>query len=60
MDGVRALDLLPVLQDRLAILAGNRDNRGGAIITLPTNARRDRAKVDDWRRLFSYLIGIPR
>lgn len=60
MDGVRALDLMPVLQDRLAILAGNRDNRGGPIITLPTNTRRDRAKVEDWRRLFSYLIGIPR
>ena len=60
MDGLRALDLLPLLQDKLAILPGSRDNRGGPIICFPTNTRRDRAKLEDWRRLLSYLIAIPR
>ncbi|XP_055685708.1 kalirin isoform X2 [Lutzomyia longipalpis] len=59
MDGLRALDLLPLLQDKLAILPGSRDNRGGPIICFPSSTRRDRAKLEDWRRLLSYLIGIP-
>lgn len=59
MDGIRALDLLPLLQDRFAFLSGV-DNRGGPIIFFPATQKRERLKPDDVRRVISYYIGIPR
>lgn len=59
MDGVRALDVLPLLQERLAVLPGGRDRRGGPVLCFPAAARRDRAKPDDYRRLLQYLLQIP-
>ncbi|XP_034255517.1 kalirin isoform X2 [Thrips palmi] len=59
MDGVRALDVLQLLQERLAVLPGGRDRRGGPVLCFPAAARRDRAKPDDYRRLLQYLLQIP-
>ena len=59
MDGVRALEVLSLLQERLAVLSGGRDRRGGPVLSFPATPRRDRAKPDDYRRLLQYLIAIP-
>lgn len=58
--GARALDVLPLLQERVAALTGGRDRRGGPIVWFPANSRRDRVAPDDYRRLLHYLISIPR
>lgn len=58
--GARALDVLPLLQERVASLTGGRDRRGGPIIWFPANPRRDRIAPDDYRRLLHYLMSIPR
>ncbi|XP_073951079.1 trio Rho guanine nucleotide exchange factor isoform X3 [Choristoneura fumiferana] len=57
--GARALDVLPLLHERVAALTGGRDRRGGPIIWFPANSRRDRIAPDDYRRLLHYLISIP-
>ncbi|XP_053624403.1 kalirin isoform X1 [Plodia interpunctella] len=57
--GARALDVLPLLQERVAALPGGRDRRGGPIIWFPANSRRDRVAPDDYRRLLHYLTSIP-
>lgn len=58
--GARALDVLPLLQERVASLTGGRDRRGGPIVWFPANSRRDRLTPDDYRRLLHYLMSIPR
>lgn len=58
--GARALDVLPLLQERVASLTGGRDRRGGPIVWFPANSRRDRVTPDDYRRLLHYLMSIPR
>lgn len=60
MDGQRALELMPLLQERLVILSGGRDRRGGPVLTFPVNPRRERAKPEDYRRLLQYLMAIPK
>lgn len=60
MDGLRAADLLQLLQERIAILTGGRDLRGGPLISFPSTPRRDRVKPEDIRRILTYLFGIPR
>lgn len=60
MDGQRALELMPLLQERLVILSGGRDRRGGPVLTFPANPRRERAKPEDYRRLLQYLMSIPK
>lgn len=59
MDGTRATEVLPLLQERLAILPGSRDRRGGPVIIFPTTSKRERAKPEDYRRLLQYLLAIP-
>ncbi|XP_066586985.1 triple functional domain protein isoform X3 [Prorops nasuta] len=59
MDGTRAAEVLPLLQERLAILPGGRDRRGGPVLFFPTTPRRERAKPEDYRRLLQYLLAIP-
>ncbi|XP_066996303.2 kalirin [Anabrus simplex] len=59
MDGLRALDVLTQLQERLAVLTGGRDRRGGPVLSFPASGRRDRAKPDDYRRLLQYLLSLP-
>lgn len=60
MDGVRALDIHALLQERIALLSGGRDNRGGPIISFPSTPKRERIKPEDLRRVMSYLLSIPR
>ena len=59
MDIIRAAEVLPLLQERLAIMPGGRDRRGGLLLLFPTTPRRERAKPEDSRRLLQYLTAIP-
>lgn len=59
MDGTRAREILPLLQERLAILPGGRDRRGGPVLLFPNTQRRERAKPEDYRRLLQYLFAVP-
>jgi triple functional domain protein len=59
MDGQRALELMPLLQERLVILTGGRDRRGGPVLSFPASPRRERAKPEDYKRLLQYLMSIP-
>ncbi|VEN42847.1 unnamed protein product [Callosobruchus maculatus] len=59
MDGQRGCELMPLLQERLVVLTGGRDRRGGPVLHFPANARRERAKPEDYRRLLQYLMAIP-
>ncbi|XP_046675322.1 triple functional domain protein isoform X5 [Homalodisca vitripennis] len=59
MDGLRALDVAALLQERVAVLSGGRDRRGGPVLTFPATPRRERAKPEDYRRLLQYLLAIP-
>ncbi|XP_058807994.1 kalirin-like, partial [Phymastichus coffea] len=59
MDIIRAAEVLPLLQERLAIMPGSRDRRGGLLLLFPNNPRRERAKPEDYRRLLQYLMAIP-
>lgn len=58
--GLRALELMPLLQERLVVLTGGRDRRGGPLLCFPASPRRERAKPEDYRRLLQYLMAIPR
>lgn len=60
MDGQRALELMPLLQERLVILTGGRDRRGGPVLSFPASPRRERAKPEDYRKLLQYLMSIPK
>ncbi|KAL1516598.1 hypothetical protein ABEB36_000493 [Hypothenemus hampei] len=59
MDGQRALELMPLLQERLVVLTGGRDKRGGPVLSFPATPRRERAKPEDYKRLLQYLMSIP-
>ncbi|KAF0297161.1 Triple functional domain protein [Amphibalanus amphitrite] len=59
MDGLRAMDVLPLLRDRVALLTGARDPRGGPILTFPASARRDRTGHEDLIQLMQYMYQIP-
>ena len=59
MDGLRAVDVMPVLQEQLAILSGGGDMRGGAVLTFQATPRREKAKPEEYRTLLQYLFGVP-
>ncbi|XP_042869484.1 kalirin-like isoform X2 [Penaeus japonicus] len=59
MDGLRAVDVMTVLHEKVAYLSGGRDQRSGPILTFPASTRRERLKHDDYRPLIQYLMQIP-
>lgn len=58
MDDVRAIDILSILQERLIMLTGGRDRKGRLIIHIPATSKRERFKIDDFRKLLHYFINI--
>ncbi|XP_068092702.1 triple functional domain protein isoform X2 [Hyperolius riggenbachi] len=58
-DGLKAVEILPILKEKVAYLSGGRDKRGGPILTFPARTNHDRIRQDDLRRLISYLACIP-
>lgn len=59
MDSIRTMEILPLLQERVAILCG-KDLNGKPIICFPATSKRERMKPEDLRRLITYLTSIPR
>ncbi|XP_013864658.1 triple functional domain protein [Austrofundulus limnaeus] len=56
---MRAMEVLPILKEKVAFLSGGRDRRGGPVLTFPSRSNHDRIRADDLRRLIAYLAGIP-
>nr|XP_042089864.1 LOW QUALITY PROTEIN: triple functional domain protein [Ovis aries] len=56
---MKAMDVLPILKEKVAYLSGGRDKRGGPILTFPARSNHDRIRQEDLRRLISYLACIP-
>ena len=57
LDGLRAVDVMGVLQEQLAILSGGRDRRGGAILTFPSHPEEGKGQA---RRLQDSPAVSPR
>ena len=53
-------DIRELLKERIVLLTGGRDRRGGPILSFPSNSKRERLKPEDLRRLLTYLVTIPR
>ncbi|XP_056157511.1 kalirin RhoGEF kinase b, partial [Lampris incognitus] len=58
-EGVKAVDVLTVLREKVAFVSGGRDKRGGPILTFPARTNHDRVKPEDLSRLVTYLSTIP-
>ncbi|KAB5586590.1 hypothetical protein PHYPO_G00003450 [Pangasianodon hypophthalmus] len=56
---MKAIEVLPILKERVAFLSGGRDRRGGPVLTFPARTNHDRIRQEDLRRLIAYLAGIP-
>uniref|UniRef100_A0A3B4C1R8 non-specific serine/threonine protein kinase n=1 Tax=Pygocentrus nattereri TaxID=42514 RepID=A0A3B4C1R8_PYGNA len=56
---MRAIEVLPILKEKVAFLSGGRDRRGGPVLTFPARSNHDRIRQEDLRRLIAYLAGIP-
>nr|XP_061838372.1 triple functional domain protein-like isoform X2 [Nerophis lumbriciformis] len=58
-EDMRAMEVLPILKEKVAFLSGGRDRRGGPVLTFPSRSNHDRIRTDDLKRLIAYLAGIP-
>ncbi|XP_063778783.1 triple functional domain protein isoform X1 [Pseudophryne corroboree] len=58
-DTLKAVEVLPILKEKVAYLSGGRDKRGGPVLTFPARSNHDRIRQEDLRRLISYLACIP-
>uniref|UniRef100_A0A4W3IBX3 Rho guanine nucleotide exchange factor 25 n=1 Tax=Callorhinchus milii TaxID=7868 RepID=A0A4W3IBX3_CALMI len=58
-DEMKAMEVLPILKEKVAFLSGGRDKHGGPILTFPARSNHDRIRQEDLRRLISYLANIP-
>uniref|UniRef100_A0A4W6EMP7 Uncharacterized protein n=1 Tax=Lates calcarifer TaxID=8187 RepID=A0A4W6EMP7_LATCA len=56
---MKAIDVLPILKEKVAFLSGGRDRRGGPVLTFPARSNHDRIRPEDLRRLIAYLATIP-
>ncbi|XP_072536297.1 triple functional domain protein isoform X4 [Salminus brasiliensis] len=56
---MKAIEVLPILKEKVAFLSGGRDRRGGPVLTFPARSNHDRIRQEDLRRLIAYLAGIP-
>ncbi|XP_046887928.1 triple functional domain protein [Hypomesus transpacificus] len=58
-EDMKAIDVLPILKEKVAFLSGGRDRRGGPVLTFPARSNHDRFRQEDLRRLITYLAAIP-
>ncbi|XP_071032229.1 triple functional domain protein-like isoform X1 [Oncorhynchus clarkii lewisi] len=56
---MKAIDVLPILKEKVAFISGGQDRRGGPVLTFPARSNHDRIRTEDLRRLIAYLAGIP-
>ncbi|XP_054168733.1 triple functional domain protein-like [Oppia nitens] len=57
--GPKAKDILPLIEQRIAILSGGRDQRGGPILLFPSKTRPEKLTAEELRPLLVYLASIP-
>ncbi|XP_072316957.1 triple functional domain protein isoform X1 [Eucyclogobius newberryi] len=58
-EDLKAIDVLPILKEKVAFLSGGKDRRGGPVLTFPARSNHDRIRPEDLRRLVAYLATIP-
>ncbi|XP_020600716.1 triple functional domain protein-like isoform X7 [Orbicella faveolata] len=58
-EGLRAKDILDLLQQKIAILYGGRDRRGGPIISFPARSKAAEIERSSLTRLLAYLASLP-
>ncbi|XP_059423315.1 triple functional domain protein isoform X5 [Carassius carassius] len=58
-EDMKAVEVLPILKEKVAFLSGGRDRRGGPVLTFPARSNHDRIRQEDLRRLIGYLASIP-
>ncbi|TRY59361.1 hypothetical protein DNTS_035330 [Danionella cerebrum] len=58
-EDMKAIEVLPILKEKIAFVSGGRDRRGGPVLTFPARSNHDRIRQEDLRRLIAYLAGIP-
>ncbi|RMX44249.1 hypothetical protein pdam_00005281 [Pocillopora damicornis] len=58
-EGLRAKDVLDLLQQRIAFFYGGRDRRGGPIITFPARSRAAEIEPCSLARVLTYLASLP-
>uniref|UniRef100_A0AAQ4PK50 Uncharacterized protein n=1 Tax=Gasterosteus aculeatus aculeatus TaxID=481459 RepID=A0AAQ4PK50_GASAC len=58
-EDMKAIDVLPILKEKVAFLSGGRDRRGGPVLTFPARSNHDRIRPEDLRRLIAYLATVP-
>ncbi|KAL2084885.1 hypothetical protein ACEWY4_020403 [Coilia grayii] len=56
---LRAVDVLPILREKVAYLSGGRDRRGGPILTFVAPSDPERLRQEDLRPLLEYLATVP-
>ncbi|THD18757.1 Triple functional domain protein [Fasciola hepatica] len=56
---LRAIDLLKLLREKIALLPGGRSRQGGPILCFPSNSRADEILFDDLCMLVLYLTFLP-
>ncbi|KAF8773665.1 Triple functional domain protein like [Argiope bruennichi] len=56
---IRAVDILPLLQEKIAIVSGGKDRRGCPILTFPARTRPERLRSEELKKLLLYLSTTP-
>ncbi|KAH8869343.1 Triple functional domain protein [Schistosoma japonicum] len=56
---LRAVDLIPLLKKRIALLPGGRSRRGGPLLCFPSNSKADEIPIEDLYILVRYLTYLP-
>ncbi|VDP95419.1 unnamed protein product, partial [Trichobilharzia regenti] len=56
---LRAVDLIPLLKEKIALLPGGRSRRGGPLLCFPSNSRADEIPLEDLYVLVRYLTYLP-
>lgn len=56
---LRASDLVPLLREKVVMVPGGRDRRGGPLMCFPANSRADRIPPEELHWLIRYLSYLP-
>ncbi|CAH8681706.1 unnamed protein product [Schistosoma haematobium] len=56
---LRAVDLIPLLKKKIALLPGGRSRRGGPLLCFPSNSRANEIPIEDLYVLVRYLTYLP-
>uniref|UniRef100_A0A673ME52 non-specific serine/threonine protein kinase n=1 Tax=Sinocyclocheilus rhinocerous TaxID=307959 RepID=A0A673ME52_9TELE len=55
-EDMKAVEVLPILKEKVAFLSGGRDRRGGPVLTFPARSNHDRIRQEDLRRLIGVSV----